>query len=145
MTRREWHEKAPFHARIRFFRDCGRKGAFCVSDSITYASVLRAWICLTGSSEISAISSTGYPFANILRAVSILRSKRPSDFPSALAFFFAKAIWLRMSRSVVISNSYLTLSSGVKVAISTFFKQLNSRRSVRLPGLVLPSVPCPTQ
>ena len=28
------HERAPFHARIRFSRDRGRKGAFCVPDSI---------------------------------------------------------------------------------------------------------------
>ena len=45
-------------------------------------------------------------------------SSRPSSRPSLNPLSFAKAIWFRMSRSVVMSFRYLILSSGAKLCKS---------------------------
>ena len=45
-------------------------------------------------------------------------SSNPSSRPSSNPLSFAKAIWFRMSRSVVMSFRYLILSSGAKLCKS---------------------------
>ena len=55
---------------------------------------------------------------NISRAISSCFFVLPSSRPSLNPLSFAKAIWFRMSRSVVMSFRYLILSSGAKLCKS---------------------------